>query len=392
MPADSTSILLITRNLPPLVGGMERLLHEAAMGMSGYAGMTIIGPTGCKDSLPDSVKVLTAPPGLAGFLLVALAHVLRIARSQRFDVIIGGSGLVAPLLLVASRLARTPCIVLLHGLDLVVDNPLYQRLFVPCITRVDRVIANSRNTAYLARQRGVQPHRIDVICPGTELPEPIQASELAAFRQRHGIRFERYLLFAGRLTRRKGLSQFLRHCLRNILAEHPDLGLVVVGEDPNQSLDGRGDQRQTLATVEELGLGEHIQFIGSVSNDDMWLAFAGAELHIFPLIDIPGDVEGFGMVAVEAAAAGTPTVAYNLGGVADAVSARSGRLVSPGNTREFTRVVLEELDAPSTSAETCRRHASDFSWERYNRQLEKSITTVLAGETGANPSKDNVQR
>lgn len=376
MPPGSTSILLITRNLPPLVGGMERLLHEAALGMADYAELTVIGPRGCEKSLPDTVRVHTAPAGLAGFLLVALVHVLRLARRRRFDVVVGGSGLVAPLLLLASRLAGAPCVVMLHGLDLVVNSAIYQRFFVPCITRVDRVIANSRNTAELALRKGVQAQRIDVIFPGTELPGPVEHTALADFRQRHGIRFERYLLFAGRLTRRKGLSRFLRDCLRDILAQQPGLGLVVVGDDPRQSLDGRGDHAATLAAVKELGLDDAIQFIGSVSNADMWLAFAGAQIHIFPLVEIPGDVEGFGMVAVEAAAAGTPTVAYDLGGVADAISALSGRLVAAGDSGGFTRAVLEELATPATSAEDCRRHAMSFSWEHYNRRLKDSLDAV----------------
>lgn len=376
MAPDNTSILLITRNLPPLVGGMERLLHEAALGMSDYAELTVIGPKGCAKSLPDTVKVHTAPAGLAGFLLIALVHVLRIARRRRFDVVVGGSGLVAPLLLLASRLTGAPCVVMLHGLDLVVNSAIYQRLFVPCITRVDRVIANSRNTAELAIRKGVHAQRIDVIFPGTELPGPVGDAAVAAFRQRHGIRFKRYLLFAGRLTRRKGLSHFLRHCLRDILAQQPGLGLVVVGDDPRQSLDGRGDHAATLAAVKELGLSDGIQFIGSVSNEDMWLAFADAQIHVFPLVEVPGDVEGFGMVAVEAAAAGTPTVAYDLGGVSDAISAQSGRLVGAGDSREFSRAVLEELDTPATSPEGCRQHAMSFSWERYNRQLGDTLDTV----------------
>jgi phosphatidylinositol alpha-1,6-mannosyltransferase len=128
--------------------------------------------------------------------------------------------------------------------------------------------------------------------------------------------------------------------------------------------------------VKELGLGDAIQFIGSVSNEDMWLAFADAQIHVFPLVEVPGDVEGFGMVAVEAAAAGTPTVAYDLGGVSDAISAQSGRLVAAGDSREFSRAVLEELDTPATSPEGCRQHAMSFSWERYNRQLGDSLDTV----------------
>lgn len=376
MAPDSTSILLITRNLPPLVGGMERLLHEAALGMSSHAKLTVIGPRGCEKSLPDTVTVHTAPAGLAGFLLIALTHVLRIGRRRRFDVVLGGSGLVAPLLLLASRLAGAPCVVMLHGLDLVVNSAVYQRLFIPCITRVDRVIANSRNTAELAMRKGVQAQRIEVIFPGTALPGPVEEAAVTDFRQRHGIRFERYLLFAGRLTRRKGLSRFLRECLRDILAQQPELGLVVVGDDPRQSLDGRGDHAATLAAVRELGLGDAVQFIGSVSNEDMWLAFAGAQIHIFPLVDVPGDVEGFGMVAVEAAAAGTPTVAYDLGGVADAISASNGRLVAAGDSRAFARAVLEELATPTTSAEDCRRHAMSFSWEHYNRRLKDSLDTA----------------
>src|SRR3546814_12930756 len=70
------------------------------------------------------------------------------------------------------------------------------------------------------------------------------------------------------------------------------------------------------------------------------LVYKAASAHIFPVREIPGDPEGFGMVAVEAAAHGVPTIAFATGGIVDAVAeGESGRLIRPGDYGAFAGVV-----------------------------------------------------
>ncbi|MDZ7782927.1 MAG: glycosyltransferase [Halioglobus sp.] len=230
---------------------MERLLLNAAIGITGYADLTVIGPRGCREHLPRGVTVHEVPAGLGPFLAAASWQIIRLSARHAWAAAVGGSGLIAPLLLLSRVLGRCPTMVLLHGLDVVTDNRLYRAIFLPCIRRVDCVVANSANTRELAQARGVLPGRIAVVNPGTSLPPQPAQNELADFRNRHGIAFTHYLVFVGRLTRRKGLSRFLRHGLPQILRAVPDCGLVVVGQNPAQSLNRLGEEAEVFSAIEE---------------------------------------------------------------------------------------------------------------------------------------------
>lgn len=376
-------VLLITRNLPPLVGGMERLLLNASTGIADYTALTVIGPRGCREHLPGGVNVHEVPSRLGPFLLAAAWRVLRLSARGSWDVMLGGSGLVAPLLLLGRSLTGCRTMILLHGLDVVVDNRLYQALFLPCIRRIDRVVANSESTRRLAQERGVPDSRMCVINPGTSLPPLATPAVLADFRSRHGIPFDRYLLFVGRLTRRKGLAPFLRCCLPRILREIPGCGLVVVGQDPAHSLNRLGEEHAVMHALAEADLGARVHFLGTLSDEDLLACYTAAALQVFPLVDVPGDVEGFGMVAVEAAACGTPTVAFRLGGVTDAVCPQNGRLVPPGDYAAFAAAVVELLHTGKPDAESCREFARQFEWERYHEKFRDALAPFPDDGSGA---------
>jgi phosphatidylinositol alpha-1,6-mannosyltransferase len=92
-------------------------------------------------------------------------------------------------------------------------------------------------------------------------------------------------------------------------------------------------------------------------------------------------VEGFGMVAIEAAAHGVPTIAFSVGGIPDAVlEGRSGWLVPAGDYRQFAERVLECLLAPRPAMrDECRAFASLFTWHAFGAKL-RSIVVRWLGE------------
>lgn len=372
--AHRLNVLVITRNLPPLVGGMERLLHNLVLGVTEYAAVTVIGPRGSRGHLPEAVETHECSNKLAGFLFGSTLAALRIVHKGRFDVVIGGSGLMAPLLFLLNTLFHCRTLVLVHGLDIIVDHWLYQRLFIPALRRADQVVANSRNTKRLAIEKGVQEDRTTIIHPGTHIPELPDEERKREFLQRYRIPYKRYMLFAGRITRRKGLSPFIRKSLPAILQACPDAGLVVVGDNASDSLNRQGEKAEVLAAIEETGLGEKVMFLGQVGDRDLETAYACAAVHVFPLIEVPGDVEGFGMVAIEAAAMGTVTVAFDEGGVSDAVPPSADNLIGAEQYEQFSEAVSQQLQDPDGRTDPCRDHAKQFAWPRFNKALRPLVS------------------
>lgn len=370
-------ILLITRNLPPLIGGMERLMQNMVGGAAEYAQITVIGPKGCSQHLPETTTVVETSAKLAPFLIFSAWHAFMANIKEPFDIIIGGSGLTAPILRALSWHCSGKTLLFLHGLDLVVDNTIYQNVFIPCIRTVDSAIVNSRSTRAIAIAKGVDSDRIQIVNPGTRLPAPITTAECIEFRRRHDIPFARYIVFVGRITRRKGLSGFLKNILPLILGNEPSVGLVVVGEDPTDSLNQLGEQVDVLAALAEHALQENVVFLGKLADRDLEISYAGAEVQIFPLVEVAGDIEGFGMVAIEAAACGTPTVAFDLGGVADAISDKNGHLVPPGRFDLFATYVLDVLQNREPNSGLCTEHSRQFTWPIYNDQVKSVIDGML---------------
>jgi len=404
-------ILLVTRNLPPLVGGMERLNWHMAEELAKVADVRIVGPEGSAALVPVGIEVREAPlKHLWKFLWRARSLARSEARRWKPDVVLAGSGLTAPIARSAARACGARTAVYVHGLDIAVRHPVYRALWLPAIRRADRVIANSRATAELCRAASVDPARIGIVHPGVDMPrdvyepsrsatrhplperegirnEPFSPRERAGdgspgprdavgFRERHALGGRPLLLSVGRLSARKGLREFVTRALPRIVAAQPDAMLVIVGDAPNQALHAQAQTPDSIrAVASEAGLAGNLLFLGTITDYmDLGIVYRAADVHVFPVREIHGDPEGFGMVAVEAAAHGLPTVAFATGGVTDAVAeGQSGRLVAPGDYAGFADAVLGALIEREPLRMRSVDFARQFAWPKFGSQIRAQL-------------------
>ena len=375
--------LLVTRNLPPLRGGMERLNLHLALALAQEYDLDAIGPAGCSAHLPPAVVAQEVPHRPMWRFLPAIAwRALRTARRRRPDCVFAGSGLTAPIAWIAARASGARAAVYVHGLDLVATHPVYRLLWRPFLRRMDRVIANSRHTATLAESIGIPAERIMVLNPGVDPPAMIDPAAAQGFRERFGFGERKLLLSVGRLTPRKGLLEFAESALPAIAAEYPDATLLVIGDEAPDALTGSaaGMGQRIVDAAHALGLRDNVRILGVCDEATLAAAYQAADVLVFPVRETPGDVEGFGMVAIEAAAHGTPTVAFAVGGIPDAVAeGRSGWLVQAGDYARFTQRVRDLLARGCDAAlrADCREFARGFDWERFDLRLRELIAPLL---------------
>jgi phosphatidylinositol alpha-1,6-mannosyltransferase len=365
-------VLLLTRNFPPLVGGMESLNLQLLQSLAEFGDVALCGPTGASAFSPAGCQVLETPAKpLVRFLPGMLFQGFKAAMRRRPSLVVGVSGLVAPMAWLVARCSRARLVLYLHGLDLVAPSRMYQWLWLPFIRRCDLALVNSGNTAAIAASRGVPAAQIAVLNPGTSMP-PSRPGQAAAFREEHGWGKRPVLLSVGRLTSRKGLAEFIERSLPRVVAHVPDVMLAIVGEDASDALHARtGSERERIArAASAAGMDAHVRFLGRLQQDRLDAAFEAAQLHVFPVLEPVGDVEGFGMVALESAARGLRTVAFRVGGVPDAVSEPvTGSLVPSGDYDALAEAIVAAIGQPA-DAQACRQFASQRDWGAFSRRLQ----------------------
>jgi phosphatidylinositol alpha-1,6-mannosyltransferase len=381
-------ILLITWNYPPKTGGMENMIFEVVCQLTSTTQVDIIAPfaDSSKDE-PEVPRLVRAErEGLLSFFIHALWVGIRLARETKYDVIMTGSALVLPIAYLLGFLFRLPVVAIIHGLDIIYPNPLYQVAMRFLLPRCRHIIANSRMTKHFAIEHGIRPDRVTVINPGIDVSEFDHLHDSYDIRRRYGIGTHRFILSAGRLVKRKGILEFISHAMPHIVKNDPDTILVIIGENPSQSLAHRDDlMTQIQYEVARLELQENVRLLGWTNREDLIALYQSCDIFILPVINVPGDIEGFGIVLLEANAAGKPVVATTVGGIPDAVAdGVSGILIEPEKWSTMAQSVTNLLHDDELRKKLGRqgreRAENEFDWKIIGRQYRNLLARILSPE------------
>lgn len=219
----------------------------------------------------------------------------------------------------------------------------------------------------LVRLYGADPNRVEIVAPGVDHAFFSPGDRRGArFALRHlDLGDGPVLLFVGRIQPLKGLDVAVR-----ALAElqRPDATLVVVGGA--SGTEGRNEVERIGKLVADLGLDAQVRFVDPVPHHLLSTYYRAADVCL-----VPSRSESFGLVALEAAACGTPVVASAVGGLRSLVEHdRTGYLVEGRDPADFSAHVAEILAVPSVAAElsaSAARRARDYTWSRAAARLRR---------------------
>ncbi|KIC40180.1 hypothetical protein RA27_15235 [Ruegeria sp. ANG-R] len=332
-----------SRKWPPAMGGMETYSHELVKALAPHAEVRAVTLPGNPDgSVPKTGALMWF--GLRAGLTVLFsrrpAPVIHIA-----DMAIWPFAFLARL-----RKPSTKMVVSAHGTDVAfpLRGGLRGRLYGMYLALGARllksatIIANSSATAAQVRRFGYQ--HVVVIPLAAEVEVSGESSTSP-----------RTVLFSGRLIASKGCRWFIEQVLP-LLPE--DISLDVAGTVWDE------DERAALAAP-------RVRYLGRLEQEELWRCQRDALCVVIPnLAQDASQFEGFGLVAVEAAAAGGVVVAARHGGIVDAVQDNeTGFIIAPGEASEWASKIKEiaawsasERSAFTTRATAiCARH---YSWTR----------------------------
>lgn len=375
------NILLITRNLPPLVGGMERLNWHIADELSKGHTVSIISHTKAKEIAPQNTKFYGVPLNpLPIFLILAFFQTFLRCLVQRPDLLFAGSGLTAPIVVFWAKIFRKKSIIYIHGLDVVNNSIVYRKVWIPLIRKADHIVANSTPTQELCIRNHIPRTKISIIHPGVDFPPlPRDVEHIQQLKDKFNLNNKKVLISVGRLTERKGLNEFIQHALPQIVKDIPNVLLLIVGDTASHALNKNMQTNvQLLETAKAYNVEQHITFSGKVTDPELSSFFYLSDIHVFPIKYIPEDPEGFGMVAIEAAAHGTPTVAFAVGGVVDAIKHNeTGCLIVYEDYQMMTHTLVQILEGNTVISEKmCVQYAEQFAWCHLKNKFEKIIVNL----------------
>ncbi len=260
------------------------------------------------------------------------------------------------------RLTAIPYLIYAHGEEILIA--LSSRKLAWLLPRIynaaSAVIANSGHTKALLESIGVQAAKIHVIHPGVQV-SLFQASEalIQRIRHRHHLKDTRVLLTVGRLQRRKGHDTVIQ-ALPTIRQAIPNIAYVIVGD---------GEEYTYLTQMAEAcGVADCVIFAGRVPAEELAAYYAACEVFIMANRQIGHDIEGFGMVYLEAGAAGRPVIGGISGGTDDAILDEiTGLRIDGTRVDAVAQAVVTLLETPAMAiamGEAGRhRVAEEFSWE-----------------------------
>ncbi len=201
---------------------------------------------------------------------------------------------------------------------------------------------------------GVDPTKVRIVPNGVDTERFKPNPEKTALKRQFGLGDEPCVLFVGSLIARKGLP-LLVEAAKKVTKERADTKFIIVGEGPLKA--------SLSSSIASGGLSSNFRFLGNLSEEQLPQIYNCADIFVLPSIQ-----EGQGIVLLEAMASGLPVVAFDIGGVNEAVSnGETGFLVEPGKVEALSEAILKFLADPMLRAQfgdyAKKRVSEKFTWD-----------------------------
>lgn len=384
-------VLYVSHSFPlrgdPLsnTGGMQRVatgLHAALSAREDVELSSLLLETSWK----------ATPYRMPGYLLGLLRSIPRVVEEEKIDVVLFSSMVTASLApMLRKRLRGTLLAAIPVGRDVTLPTPGYRHLVRRVFAALDLVLPISQATADECLARGADPARVRVIPCGADTGSFTPPRDRAAARREllraigetpatvpdHAL----MLVSVGRHQERKGFHWFADEVMPRLPA---DVYYLVTGEGPMTP--------RIQAAIDRHGLGGRARLLGKVPEETLRTLYRGGDLFVMPNIHVPGDIEGFGVVMLEAGLCGLPVIAAALEGISDVVrEGENGHLVPTRDATAFARAIQRYLNEPEALAGASRaaaRYTSRmYSWEGIAEQFVEVFRERIGEPAVAPPAR-----
>ena len=262
----------------------------------------------------------------------------------------------------------------IHGED--IENAATSRsmtvMLKPVLRHASLLICNSKNShRLLLKHWQVNAANCCIVNPGANTKAFTPAPRDESIRQRLGWDKRFVIVTVSRLEERKGHDMMVK-AMADIVKSVPHALYAIIGSGPLQAY---------LATLTEtLGLREHIVFMPDVSDQDMISCYQQADVFVLPNRDIGRNIEGFGIVMIEAQACGIPAIGGLSGGTPETVlhgeTGYSVDCTTPEALAKHLTLLAHNEDMRLAMGQRARQHAEAFDWDIKAPEVSQHITAL----------------
>ena len=370
--------LVVTNDFPPRVGGVQQYVWNMVSRLPSDR-VAVLAPNwpGWREHDGSQPYPIHRWPGSFLWPTPDLARRVRsLVREHDADVVLFGHGFPLPLLAPELRENGVPSVVLTHGAEVwMAAAPGTAAAFRRACSAARELTAITRYTATLIRASVPASVPITVLPPAVDAERFSPEVDGASVRERHRLDGRRVALCVSRLVPRKGQDVLIRGWA-DVRRIAPDAALLLVGDGPS---------RPTLARLADDGPSGSVVFAGEVADQDLPHYYAACDVFAMPCRSRWGglEVEGFGIVFLEAASTAKPVIAGRSGGSEEAVvDGETGLMVEGAEPKAVALSVAKVLDderlAGRMGLAGRERVTRAFTWDRRTGELVRVLVRAVA--------------
>lgn len=301
--------------------------------------------------------------------LLGYFKIKKLLKTEKFAWLFVGQ--ILPLGTIAWLLRKKiKYVVFLHGMDILMAQKSFRKKFLAkkILEKAQFIVTNSNFTKNLVSDFLGKKIKKDILviypCPNIAT-EKISPEKIEELKRKLGITGKKILITVGRLVKRKG-HELVLLALKEIVKQEKNIIYLIIGDGPNfQSL---------VKQVQKLNLNNYVRFLGEVPEEEKLHLYALADIFVMPSKQIGPDVEGFGLVFLEAGLFEKPAIGGESGGVVEAiVHGQTGFLVNPNDSQNLARIIqalLKDSDLRLKIGQNAKQYIlENFNWEKEIKKI-----------------------
>ena len=359
--------LVVTRNFPPELGGMQNLMEGLSNALLNHGPVKVFAEATSEIEIYDQNSNLNIER-VSGFKIFR-----KYRKANLVKEFIKSNEIRAAFFdhwksienLEKNILDRTKTFCLIHSKEInhPVGSSLNKRV-LNALAKADHVIANSKFTKEFAVKLGVK--NVTVINPGCNYPIPINEEAKEFAKNIYGSASPK-LITVSRLDGRKSHNNVLM-TIKNLLPKFPNLKYVSVGD---------GDEGNNLLKLRKyLKLENNVELIFKSTEQEKVALIEQSDVFVMPSVIYKKSVEGFGITYIEAASYGKPSIGGIYGGEGDAIkSGQTGYLCNGNDLNAIYNTLIKILTNNQFKelGANALEFSKDFSWEKI---IKKYISLI----------------